>query len=68
MAQQTSITITVTDSSDKKATKSLTYVNPQASDAQLYQTAQLFTAISNNNFIGAERIDRKTLAAANQGE
>lgn len=65
--QQTSVNITVADSSLKKSAKSLTFVNPQATDAQLYQTATLFTAISTNTFVGAERIDRKTLTA-NQGE
>lgn len=55
---QTSLNITYADSSLKKSTKSLTYINPEATNAQLETAASLFSAISNNNYVGAERIDR----------
>lgn len=64
---QVSVNITVADANLNKSTKSLTYVNPEATDAQLYQAAVLFTAISQNSFVSAERIERKVLEA-NQGE
>ena len=55
---QTSLNITYADSSLKKSTKSLTYINPEATNAQLETAASLFSAISQNNYVGAERIDR----------
>ncbi|MBR4152179.1 MAG: hypothetical protein IKT98_04405 [Selenomonadaceae bacterium] len=55
---QTSLNITYADSSLKKSTKSLTYVNPEATNAELEIAASLFSAISQNDYVGAERIDR----------
>ena len=55
---QTSLNITYADSSLKKSTKSLTYINPEATNAQLETAASLFSAISQNSYVGAERIDR----------
>ena len=55
---QTSLNITYADSSLKKSTKSLTYINPEATNAQLETAASLFSAISQNDYVGAERIER----------
>lgn len=55
---QTSLNITYADSSLKKSTKSLTYINPEATNTQLETAASLFSAISQNDYVGAERIDR----------
>lgn len=55
---QTSLNITYADSGLKKSTKSLTYINPEATNAQLETAASLFSAISQNSYVGAERIDR----------
>ena len=65
MATKTSLTMTMRDQGLKESTKSLTYINPNATDQQLLQTAILFSRISTNEFIAAERIDRKPLT--NQG-
>ena len=55
---QTSLNITYADSNLKKSTKSLTYINPEATNAELEVAASLFSAISQNDYVGAERIDR----------
>lgn len=61
---QTSLNITYADSSQNKSTKSLTYINPAATNAQLDTAASLFSAISNNTYIDAERIDRTNVKEA----
>jgi len=53
---QTSLNITSVDANNKKVTKSLTYVNPNATNAQLETAAQKFNAISQNTYTDADRI------------
>lgn len=56
---QSSLNITTTNSELKKSTKSLTYINPKATNQQLQTAASLFSAISQDaTYVGAERIDR----------
>lgn len=55
---QTTINITSINSAEKKSTKSLTNINPNLSNTQLKQAAQLFTAISDETYKSADRIDR----------
>lgn len=53
---QTSLNITSVDSNNNKQTKSLTYINPNASNAELKTAAQKFNAISQNTYTEADRI------------
>lgn len=53
---QTSLNITSVDATNKQQTKSLTYINPNATNAQLKSAAQKFTAISKNTYSDADRI------------
>lgn len=58
---QTSLNVTSIDSNNKKSTKSITYVNPNATNAELKTLAQKFNAISTNEYQDAERIDRQSV-------
>lgn len=58
---QVSLNITSLDSSNNKKSKSLTYINPNATNAELKIAAQKFTAISRNEYIDAERIERMSV-------
>lgn len=58
---QTSLNVTSIDGSNKKSTKSITYVNPEATNAELKTLAQKFNAISTNEYQDAERIDRQSV-------
>lgn len=53
---QTSLNITSVDANNKKVTKSLTYINKSATNAQLKTAAQKFNAISQNTYSEADRI------------
>lgn len=48
---------------NKTISKSLNYVNSEATDDKLYQMAVYFNAISVNTFVGVSRIDKRTLSA-----
>ena len=63
---QVSLNITSIDSSQNKKSKSLTYINPNATNAQLQTAAQKFTAISSNTYIDAERITRQSVSEPDQ--
>ena len=58
---QTSLNVTSLDGSNKKSTKSITYVNPDATNSELKTLAQKFNAISTNEYQDAERIDRQSV-------
>lgn len=58
---QTSINITSETTSGKKVTKSLSNINNDASNTALTTAASLFTAISNTNYIEADRITKMSL-------
>ena len=58
---QTSLNVTSLDGSNKKSTKSITYINPNATNAELKTLAQKFNAISTNEYQDAERIDRQSV-------
>lgn len=55
---QTSINITSETTSGKKVTKSITNINPSIGNTALTTAASLFTAISDTNYIAADRIDK----------
>lgn len=63
---QVSLNIISLDSSHNKKTKSLTYINPNATNAQLETAAQKFNAISSNTYIDAERISRQSVSEPDQ--
>ena len=58
---QVSLNITSIDSSQNKKTKGLTYINPEATNAELKTAAQKFNAISRNQYLDAERIERMSV-------
>lgn len=58
---QVSLNITSIDSSQNKKTKGLTYINPEATNAELKTAAQKFNAISQNQYLDAERIERMSV-------
>lgn len=59
---QVSLNITSVDSSQNKKSKSLTYINPNATNAQLQTAAQKFNAISSNTYVDAEKISRQSVS------
>lgn len=59
----TSIIIDSKNGSNKTVSKSLNYINSEATDDKLYQMAVYFNAISVNTFVGVSRIDKRTLSA-----
>lgn len=52
---QTNILITSTDQQGKKKTKTLSYVNPVASNNSLLQMAQAINALTTNTFVMASK-------------
>lgn len=58
---KTAVNIISIDAKEKKSTKSLTNINPNVSNEQLKQAAQLFTAIGSNTFVEGDRINRINL-------
>lgn len=52
----TSVNIVSVNVANKKVTKALSNINPEVSNANLKQAAQLFTAISNTTYQSATRI------------
>jgi len=63
MADKTSIIVNSTATGNKKVQKTVTNVNPNATDNQMYQFAQALNALSTDTFEGAVRVDRKDLEA-----
>lgn len=58
---KTAVNIISIDAKEKKSTKSLININPDVSNEQLKQVAQLFTAIGSNTFVEGDRINRINL-------
>lgn len=52
----TSVNIITSDIANKKSTKAISNINPEVSNDNLKQAAQLFTAISTNTYQDANRI------------
>lgn len=54
----TSLIVTQVGSNNKKIQKTIAYANPAASNADLKTFAQSMTALTNNTFGGATRVDK----------
>ena len=61
MAEKTSIIVNSIATGNKKVQKTVTNVNPNATDNQMFQFAQALNALSTDTFDGAVRVDRKDL-------
>lgn len=56
-----SIQITSTDPSDKKVTDKIAYVNPQATNEQLVEFAQMLLNLSNNRYMATTKITEEAI-------
>ncbi len=56
-----SIQIASTDSTDKKVTDKIAYVNPQATNEQLVGFAQKLLALSNNSYLATTKITEEAI-------
>ena len=56
-----SIQITSTTPADKKVTDKISYVNPQATNAQLTEFAQMLLALSDNTYMATTKITEEAI-------
>lgn len=56
-----SISITARDNDDKKVTDKIAYVNPDATDAQLVEFAQMLVAMTDNTYHATTKITEEDL-------
>lgn len=56
-----SVQITSNDNNDKKVTDKIAYVNPQATNEQLVEFAELLTSLTNNTYIATTKITEETI-------
>lgn len=56
-----SIQITSTDQTDKKITDKIAYVNPQATNEQLVEFAQMLMNLSNNRYMATTKITEEAI-------
>lgn len=56
-----SIQITSTDQTDKKVTDKISYVNPQATNAQLVEFAQMLMNLSDNEYMATTKITEEAI-------
>lgn len=60
---QTSLIINATDTNNKANQKTLTYVNSEASGADLQSLAIALNGLTDNTYVGANRVDKTALNA-----
>ena len=60
---QTSLIINATDTNNKANQKTLTYVNSEASGADLQSLATALNGLTDNTYVGANRVDKTALNA-----
>lgn len=56
-----SIQITSTTPADKKVTDKIAYVNPQATNAQLTEFAQMLLSLSDNTYMATTKITEEAI-------
>lgn len=56
-----SIQITTVDSNDKKGTDKIAYVNPNATNEQLTEFAQMLVAMTDNTYYATTKITEEDL-------
>lgn len=56
-----SIQITSTDTADKKVNDKISYVNPQATNEQLVEFAQMLLSLSNNTYMATTKITEEAI-------
>lgn len=56
-----SIQIASIDTNDKKVTDKISYVNPQATDEQLVEFAQMLTALTTDTYAGTTKITEEAI-------
>lgn len=56
---ETSLIVNTTDTSNKKIQKTITYANPNATNANLKLFAQKMTGLTTNTFEGANRVNKQ---------
>jgi len=61
MATKVSIQISSQDTSGKKQTDKISYVNPEATDAHLKEFAQKLIALTSDTYIGTTKITEESI-------
>lgn len=61
MSSKVTIQITSQDANGKKVTDKISYVNPQATDAQLTEFAQKLNSLTGQTYIGTTKITEETI-------
>ena len=56
-----SIQISSTDTADTKITDKISYVNPEATNAQLSEFAQMLTALTTNSYLATTKITEEAI-------
>lgn len=62
---ETALNIKSTNTSNKDVSKSISNINPNATNANLYTFAVDFNALSTHSFVNVVRIDKTTLQGGN---
>lgn len=57
----TSIVITMHNTNDKKITDKIAYVNPEATNEQLVEFAQMLVGLTTNTYTGTTKITEEDL-------
>ena len=61
MAKTVTLSINTTDTSAKKQTTNISNVNPQATNANLLQFAQMLVALTTDTYNGATKITKESV-------
>lgn len=64
---QVKLQINMIDSTNNEIKKNIGYVNPQATDAQLYELATKFVSLTDNTFAGVNKIVMTSLDGDDNG-
>jgi len=56
-----SMVIQSTDSSDKKQTNTVTYINPTATNEQIRTFAQKIIALTTDNYVGVTKVTKESV-------
>lgn len=60
--------IVMTDTNNNEISENIGYVNPQATDAQLYELATKFSNLTSNTFVRVDKIVTTELEDPEDGE
>ena len=61
MAKVITISINTIDTSDKKQTMNVSYINPEVANNKLVEFAQMLTALTTDSYVGVMKITKESV-------